>query len=65
VPDERWETTEKNTLRNRKCFPKLLRCLSKNCVSPFCVYYGTQSDNAQTGRERGQLIHRRQKKKKE
>lgn len=63
VPDERWETTEKDTLRNQNCFPKLLRCLSKNCVSPLCVYYGTQSDNAKTGREWGQLIHRKQKKK--
>ncbi len=65
VPEERWEIFEKETLRNKRCFPKLLRCLSKNCVSPLCVHYGTQSDNAVTGRERDQVIHRNQRQKKE
>lgn len=58
-----WAKSETQTLRNKKLFPVVLRCLSKNCVCPLCLHYGTQSQNAQTGKERQQLVDRRSRMK--
>lgn len=58
-----WATSETQTYRNRKLLPVVLRCLSKNCVCPLCLQYGTQSQNAQTGREKQQLVDRRSRMK--
>jgi hypothetical protein len=59
-----WATSVKKKPKNAWCFPSVKRCISKACVSPLCVFYGTQSENAQTGRASGQLAQRKSRMKK-
>ena len=51
----KWEHAEVSKPSTTKLFPKHGRCLSYTCASPMCVFFGTQSYNAITGRDRGQL----------
>ena len=46
-----------------RCLPVSSRCLSKGCVCPMCLHYGTQSSNARTGRQRQQVLQRRKRQK--
>lgn len=59
-----WAATVGKKPRNAWCFPSVKRCISKGCVSPLCVFYGSQSANAQTGRASGQLAQRNSRMKK-
>jgi hypothetical protein len=59
-----WATSVVKKPNNAWCFPSVKRCISKGCVSPLCVFYGSQSANAQTGRASGQLAQRKSRMKK-
>lgn len=58
-----WATAEQKTLANKLCFPELTRCVSKGCVCPVCLHFGTQSHNARTGKQRLQLLERKARQK--
>lgn len=59
----KWEATEQKTVANKLCFPLPTRCLSKGCVCPVCLQFGTQSQNARTGKQRLQLAERNARQK--
>jgi len=61
--DVKWEQRESVRHMNALCAPKSGRCLSTHCVSPLCLHYSTQSDNASTGKDRKQLPSRKAKRK--